>query len=69
MQDPHLHAMARVQIQPPRQSFLQTANVAFVHLDSADQSVAPWPHHGTSQLMQPSPGCLVALQPKHPLQP
>src|ERR1700684_1911283 len=56
------------QVQPTRKSFLQAADITFVHLHSAGKSVACRPHHGASQLMQPRPGRLVALQSEHPLQ-
>ena len=36
----------------------KTSQIAFVHLDPAGEQIAPRPHHGAAQLMQPRPGRL-----------
>ena len=38
-------------------------------LDLATQTVPPWPHHSSAQLVQPDPRGLVAAQPEHALKP
>src|SRR5487761_1175149 len=57
-----------LQVEPPRQSFLGAADVAFVYFDPAVEQVSPRPDHGAAQLVQPGPGRLIALQAQHPLQ-
>src|SRR6266481_5201448 len=63
------HNQCFLQVEPPGQPLLQTTQIAFVHLDPAGEQIAPRPHHGAAQFMQPRPGRLIALQPQHSLQP
>src|ERR1035437_9947902 len=53
----------------PGTPLLQPTQIAFVHLDPAGEQIAPRPHHGAAQFMQPRPGRLIALQTQHSLQP
>src|SRR5208337_2045698 len=46
----------------------RAANIGFVDLDRSAERVAARPHHGPAQLVQPSPGRLIAAEPKRPLQ-
>jgi len=46
----------------------RSAQIGFVHLHHPRQSVASRPHHRAPQLMQPSPGRLIATQSQDALQ-
>src|SRR3989304_2150823 len=46
----------------------RTTNVALVHLELADELVAPRPDHRPPQLRPERPGRLVAAEPERPLQ-
>lgn len=47
----------------------RTAHIDFVHLDDTIQAIPSWSHHGSPQLMQPSPGSLITAESQHSLQP
>src|ERR1035441_123135 len=47
---------------------LQSAQIALVHLDDAQQPLPAWPDHGAPQFVQARPGSLVAPPAKHLLQ-
>ena len=40
-------------------ALFRAADIGFVDLDGATQPIAPGPHHGPAQLVQPGPGGLV----------
>src|SRR5216683_852611 len=46
----------------PASPFFQASQIRLVHFDSTRQAVATRPHHGPPQLVEPSPGGLVAPQ-------
>ena len=52
-----------------RQRFFRTANIHFINLNCPAKAIAPVPNHCTAQLMEPSPGCLIASKSKNSLQP
>jgi len=51
----------------PHNAGFSAAYIGFIHLDISTQNVTPWPHHGAPQLMEPSPGRLIATQTKNAL--
>ena len=40
-----------LQIEPAKQALLQTADIAFIHLDSAREQIATRSYHGAAQVM------------------
>ncbi len=58
-----------IRLLPALGAFLQTADVGLIDLDPAAQPIPVWSDHRPSQLVQPSPSCLVTSQPEHTLQP
>src|SRR6266550_3113119 len=53
----------------PTDTLLPTAHIRLVHLDPPRELIPPWSYHRASQFMHPRPGCLIALQAQHPLEP
>src|SRR5215467_3035641 len=49
--------------------WLRAAHVCLVHLDIAEQLIPARSDHRPSQFVQPAPGCLVAAQAEHRLEP
>ena len=58
-----------LQIEPTEQAFLQTADIAFIHLDSARQQIPSRSYHGAAQSVQHRPSGPVLFQPQLSLQP
>src|ERR1022692_720330 len=54
---------------PPASTFLQASQIRLVHFDPTRQTVAARSDHRSTQLVEPSPGCLIAPQSEDPLQP
>ena len=50
-------------------ALLDPAQVGLIHLHTAAEAVPSWSHHSAAQLVQPTPGRLVAAQSQHTLQP
>jgi hypothetical protein len=48
--------------------FFLAASVGFIHLDRSSQTIPAWPHHGSTEFVQPCPGRHVAPQAEHLLQ-
>ena len=48
-------------------TLIYAGSEGLVHLDPAQEPVAPRPDHRATQFVQPGPGGLVALQFEHPL--
>jgi hypothetical protein len=53
---------------PSANTFFQPAQIRFVHLDPAGESIASRTHHRAPQFMQPSPGRFVAPQAQNSLE-
>jgi len=53
---------------PPSHPLFQSTHIGLVHLDSAGKPITARAHHGSPQLVQPSPGRLVTSQSKHSLE-
>jgi hypothetical protein len=48
--------------------FLLAAPVGFIHFDRSSQTIPTWPHHGSTEFVQPCPRRHVAPQAEHLLQ-
>ena len=54
---------------PPTFTLFRAADIGFVDFDLATEIVSSWTHHRAPQLVQPSPGGLIATKPQFPLEP
>ena len=50
-------------------AFFLSTDVGFIHLHTAVKPIPAGPDHGTPQLVEPTPSCLVAAQAEHLLKP
>ncbi len=46
-------------------AFFLSTDVGFIHLHKAVEPIPAGPDHGTPQLVEPTPSCLVAAQAEH----
>ena len=54
---------------PPTFTFFRAADIGFVDFDLATEIVSSWDGPSRPQLVQPSPGGLIATKPQFPLEP
>src|SRR6266496_2070245 len=60
--------MRRRRMRPTPRPLFSAADIGFVDLDGAREAIPAGSNHRPAQFVEPRPGCLVATQPKHPLQ-
>jgi len=56
-----------VRFTPANTSFL-TTDIRFIYFYFAAETISPGANHGTSHLVEPSPGCLIASEPDSTLE-
>ena len=51
----------------PPHALFRTADVGLIYLDNSGQAIPARPDHSPAQLVEPSPGCLIATKTKNSL--
>src|ERR1700683_5161631 len=55
--------------QPPNSAFFRCSPIGLINFDGAPQTLTTGTNHGSTQLVQQRPRCLIASDSKFPLQP